>query len=95
MTMYIDNILKDISDLIYLNNVNWNNTFKNKKDAERHEDLADALYGLDQAMDALQTVEDRLRNLMEDIQMEALSHKVQSKGKTLADLFDEEEASKL
>lgn len=79
MTMYIDNIIRDIQDLIYLNNVNYNNTYKSKRDAERHDDLADALYGLDQAMDALCMIDERLKQLVDMIEMEALSAKVQSK----------------
>jgi hypothetical protein len=77
--MYIDNIVRDIQDLIYLNNVNWDNIYKTKRDAEKFEDLPDALYGLDQAMDALNLVEERLKQLVDMIEMEALSAKVQSK----------------
>ena len=79
MTMYIDNIIRDIKDLIYVNNVNWNNAYKNKRDAERHDDLADALHGLDQAMDALCMIDERLKQLVDMIEMEALSAKVQAK----------------
>lgn len=77
--MYIDNIIRDIQDLIYLNNVNWDNVYKTKRDAEKFEDLSDALYGLGQAMDALSLVEERLKQLVDMIEMEALSAKVQSK----------------
>lgn len=79
MSMYIDNIVRDIKDLIYLNNVNWDNVYKTKRDAAKFEDLPDALYGLDQAMDALTLVEERLKQLVDMIEMEALSAKVQSK----------------
>lgn len=77
--MYIDNIVRDIKDLIYLNNVNWDNVYETKRDAAKFEDLSDALYGLDQAMDALNLVEERLKQLVDMIEMEALSAKVQSK----------------
>lgn len=77
--MYIDNIVRDIQDLIYLNNVNLDNIYKTKRDAAKFEDLPDALYGLDQAMDALTLVEERLKQLVDMIEMEALSAKVQSK----------------
>lgn len=77
--MYIDNIIRDIRDMIYLNNVNWDNVMKSKREANRDDDLSEALYGLDQAMDALCMIDERLKQLVDLIEMEALSHKVQSK----------------
>lgn len=77
--MYIDNIIRDIRDLIYLNNVNWDNVMKSKREANRDDDLSEALYGLDQAMDALCMIDERLKQLVDLIEMEALSAKVQSK----------------
>ena len=77
--MYIENIIRDIKDTIYLNNINWDNVQKSKREAHRDEDLSEALYGLDQAMDALCMIDERLKQLMDMIEMEALSAKVQSK----------------
>lgn len=77
--MYIDNIIRDIRDTIYLNNTNWDNVQKSKREALRDDDLSEALYGLDQAMDALCMIDERLKGLIDMIEMEALSHKVQNK----------------
>lgn len=77
--MYVDNILRDIRDTIYLNNINWDNVQKSKREALRDDDLSEALHGLDQAMDALCMIDERLKGLIDMIEMEALSHKVQSK----------------
>ena len=77
--MYIENIIRDIKDTIYLNNINWDNVQKSKREAQRDDDLSEALYGLDQAMDALCMIDERLKQLMDMIEMEALSAKVQSK----------------
>ena len=74
-----DNIIRDIRDTIYLNNTNWDNVQKSKREALRDDDLSEALYGLDQAMDALCMIDERLKGLIDMIEMEALSHKVQSK----------------
>ena len=82
--MYIDNIVRDIKDLIYLNNVNWDNVYKTKRDAAKFEDLPDALYGLDQAMDALNLVEERLKQLVDMIEMEGLSAQAQSRASSNA-----------
>lgn len=77
--MYVENILRDIRDTIYLNNISWDNVQKSKREALRDDDLSEALYGLDQAMDALCMIDERLKDLIDMIEMEALSHKVQSK----------------
>lgn len=77
--MYIDNIIRDIRDTIYLNNTNWDNVQKSKRDAIRYDDIDEAMYGLDQAMDALCMIDERLKCLIDMIEMEALSAKVQSK----------------
>ena len=77
--MYVDNIIRDIRDTIYLNNTNWDNVQKSKREALRDDDLSEALYGLDQAMDALCMIDERLKGLIDMIEMEALSHKVQGK----------------
>lgn len=77
--MYIENILREIKDLIYVNNSNWNNVYQSKRDAFQRDDLEEALYGLDQAMDGLSAVDYRLNRLIDMIEMEELSHKVQSR----------------
>lgn len=77
--MYVENILRDIRDTIYLNNISWDNVQKSKREALRDDDLSEALYGLDQAMDALCMIDERLKDLIDMIEMEALSHKVQNK----------------
>ena len=77
--MYVDNIICDIRDTIYLNNINWDNVQKSKREALRDDDLSEALYGLDQAMDALCMIDERLKQLIDLIEMEALSAKVQAK----------------
>lgn len=77
--MYIENIIRDIKDTIYLNNINWDNVQKSKREALRDDDLSEALYGLDQAMNALCMIDERLKGLIDMIEMEALSAKVQSK----------------
>ena len=74
-----DNIIRDIRDMIYLNNTNWDNVQKSKRDAVRYDDIDEAMYGLDQAMDALCMIDERLKGLIDMIEMEALSHKVRSK----------------
>ena len=77
--MYVDNILKEIEDLIYANNRNWDSVFKAHREVEKFSDLSDAIDGLNQAADALCMVDERLKQLVGMIEMEALSHKVQSK----------------
>lgn len=77
--MYIENIVRDIKELIYDNNSNWNNVYQSKREAFQRDDLEEALYGLDQAMDAISAVDYRLKQLIDMIEMEALSAKVQSK----------------
>ena len=77
--MYIEHIIRELKDLKHMNDASWGNTHKNKRDAERHEDLSDALWGLDQAMDAMTAVTERVNLIIDMIEMEALSAKVQSK----------------
>lgn len=77
--MYIEHIIRELKDLKHMNNASLSNTRKNKRDAERHEDLSDALWGLDQAMDAMTAVTERVNLIIDMIEMEALSAKVQSK----------------
>lgn len=86
--MFVDHIIRELKDLKHMNDASWSNTHKNKRDAERHrallgcacaEDLSDALWGLDQAMDAMTAVTERVNLIIDMIEMEALSAKVQSK----------------
>lgn len=77
--MYIEHIIRELKDLKHMNDASWGNTYKNKRDAERHEDLSDALWGLDQAMGAMTAVTERVNLIIDMIEMEALSAKVQSK----------------
>ena len=77
--MYIEHIIRELKDLKHMNDASWSNAHKNKRDAERHEDLSDALWGLDQAMDAMTAVTERVNLIIDMIEMEALSAKVQSK----------------
>ena len=77
--MYIEHIIRELKDLKHMNDASWSNTHKNKREAERREDLSDALWGLDQAMDAMTAVTERVNLIIDMIEMEALSAKVQSK----------------
>jgi hypothetical protein len=79
MKMYTENILRDIKELIYDTKRNWSNVHKSKTDAFRDDDLEEALWGLDQACDAFSHIEGQLTLLIENIEMEALSAKVQAK----------------
>lgn len=77
--MHVDNIIRDIKDLIHDNNANRGNVHQSKREAFQRDDLEEALYGLDKAMDALDAVSHRLEQLIDMIEMEELSAKVQSK----------------
>lgn len=74
-----DNIIRDIKDTIYLNNIIWDNVQKSKREALRKNDLSEALYGLDQAMYVLCMIDERLEGLINMIEMEALSAQAQSR----------------
>lgn len=92
--MYTENIIRDIKELIYDTKTAWGNVYQSKRYAARDEDLDAAIDALGDACDTLSALEDRLGLLIEKIEMEALSAKVQSKNKTLSELFDEEESKK-
>lgn len=77
--MYTENILREIKELIHDNKRNWSNVYQSKTEAFRDDDLSEALYGLDNAMDAFAVIEHRLNQLIDMIEMEELSAKVQSK----------------
>ncbi len=77
--MYTENIIRDLLDLIHDVKSGFSNVRQAKTDAFRRDDLEEALWGLDQATDTLSGIEDRLVKLVDDIKMEELSAKVQSK----------------
>lgn len=77
--MYIDNIIRDIKDLAYDARQGSNSAFQYKMDAEKFDDLADACDGLDKASDKFTEIEEKLNKIIDMIEREALSAKVQSK----------------
>lgn len=77
--MYTENIVQDIKELIHDNKLAWNAVYQSKTEAFRDDDLSEALYGLDRAMDAFAVIEHRLNGLIDMVEMEELSYKVQSK----------------
>jgi hypothetical protein len=77
--MYTENIIRDLQDIIHDVKAACGNVRQSKIDAFKYDDLEEALLGLDQAKDVLLGVEDRLVQLIHEIEMETLSHKVQSK----------------
>lgn len=77
--MYTENIIRDIKGLIHDTKRNWSNVHQSKTDAFRDDDLEEALWGIDQACDGFSYIEDQLTLLIEKIEMEALSAKVQAK----------------
>ena len=97
MTMYVENIICDIEDLIFDVKQAGSRAYDNKREADRSlsnaengefpsdayyivsEGLVDASNALDNAKEDFQSIEERLRNIIESIKNEELSHKVQSK----------------
>ena len=90
--MYVENIICAIEDLIFDVKQAGCRAHGNRKDADRvfsqldfddfqavSEGLVDASQALDKADDDFQSIEERLRKIIEDIEMEALSAKVQGK----------------
>lgn len=88
--MYIENIVTDLKDIIWDTILVANNTKECKRKADRtlkhsgeYETVADGLIdasdALDKAVDAMNDLQDRLFTLIEKIEMEALSTKVQSR----------------
>lgn len=51
----------------------------NKRDAERMDDMGDALWSIDQAKDAIFGIEDRLLTLIDEIERGELSAKIHAK----------------
>jgi hypothetical protein len=92
MTMYVENIIRDIEDLIFDVKAAGVRAYENRRDADRvftrldfddyqavSEGLVDASQALDKANDDFLSIEGVLRKIIEDIQMETLSAKVQGK----------------
>lgn len=77
--MYTENIIRDIKELINDTKLSWSNVHQSKTDAFRDGDLQEALWGIEQACDTFSHIEDQLTLLIDKIEMEALSAKVQSK----------------
>jgi hypothetical protein len=98
MTMYVENIIRDLNDLIFDVKAAGVRAYENRRDADRtftrvvegeeytqhgYETVADGLVeasqALDKANDDFLDIEQMLRKIIEDIQMETLSAKVQAK----------------
>jgi hypothetical protein len=90
--MYVENIIRDIEDLIFDVKVAGVRAYGNKRDADRvftrldfddyqavSEGLVDASQALDKAKDDFGNIEQMLLKIIEGIQMETLSAKVQGK----------------
>jgi hypothetical protein len=90
--MYVENIICDIEDLIFDVKQAGCRAYDNRKDADRvftqsdfdvdqavFDGLICASHALDKASDDFQSIEERLRKIIEGIQMEALSERVQGK----------------
>ena len=91
--MYTEDIIRDLKDIIWDTILVANNAKEGKKEADRtlkhsggseyggvtHDGLIDASDALDKAADAMNEIQDRLFTLIEKIEMEALSAKVQSR----------------
>jgi len=74
--MHTDEIIKDIRDLIHdVDQAYWR-TFQARAEVKG---LVDASNALDRAKEDLLNLEEMLRTLISNIEMETLSHKVQSK----------------
>jgi hypothetical protein len=97
--MYVENIIRDLQDIIHDVKQAGCRAYDNRRDAERavsnsvHEEaentykaydtvcegLIEASHALDKANDDFLNIEEMLNKIVEDIKMEELSHKVQSK----------------
>ena len=96
--MEIENIMRDIRDLIHDVKAYSNNAYDDRRDADRvftyvregdegtieaydtvAEGLVEASQALHRAVERFDNVAAELVKLMEDLQYEAISHKVQSK----------------
>jgi hypothetical protein len=96
MTVYVENIIRDLNDLIFDVKAAGVRAYENRRDTDRvftrvdgdegcddypivAEGLVEASQALDKANDDFLSIENVLRKIVEDIQMEALSAKVQAK----------------
>ena len=92
MTVYVENIIRDLNDLIFDVKAAGVRAYENRRDADRvftrsdfddyqtvSEGLVEASQALDKANDDFLNIEEMLRKIIEDIQMETLSAKVQGK----------------
>ena len=90
--MYVENIIRDLNDLIFDVKAAGVRAYENRRDADRvftrsdfddyqtvSEGLVEASQALDKANDDFLNIEEMLRKIIEDIQMETLSAKVQGK----------------
>ncbi len=97
--MYVENIIRDLNDLIFDVKAAGARAYENRRDAERSlsnavyeedknirkaydkasDSLADASSALESANDDFLNIEEMLLKIIEDIQMETLSAKVQGK----------------
>jgi hypothetical protein len=90
--MYTDLIIRDLLDLIHDVKAAGCRAYDNRKDADRvftrldfedyqavSEGLVEASHALDKANDDFLNIEEMLKKIIEDIKMEELSYKVQSK----------------
>lgn len=77
--MKTEDIIRDIREIIYDTDRVWNTVSQSKTSAFRDDDLEEALSGLDQARDGLSLIEDMLKTLIYNIEMETLSAKFQGR----------------
>ena len=94
--MYVENIIRDLNDLIFDVKAAGVKAYENRRDADRvftrvegdeaceeyhivADGLVEASQSLDKANDDFLSIESVLRKIVEDIQMETLSAKVQAK----------------
>ena len=96
--MYVENIIRDLNDLIFDVKAAGVKAYDNRRDADRtftrvsedwedyekaydmtSEGLEDASQALNKAKDDFGNIEQMLLKIIEDIQMETLSAKVQAK----------------
>lgn len=89
-TPCFEDIIRDLKDIIWDTILVANNAKEGKREADRtlkysegsesaYDGLLDASDALDKAADAMNEIQDRLFTLIEKIEMEALSAKVQSR----------------
>lgn len=95
--MYVENIICDIEDLVFDVEQAGCRAYDNRKDVDRvftqldfddfqtvSDGLVDASQALDKAKEDFQSIEERLRKIIEGIQMEALSAKARGRANSEA-----------